>query len=670
MTTTGPAIPLIPLFLAATSALCEDTDRGGLSVRKVDSFYFVSIKGDAETRGRLLGTALREHIRRLCADGQRFVQAEAGRYAEFLKGQNAAWAIRAAAWAALAPLEPQLTADERCELQAVAKAAGVADMDLFTVNASVELMEAANSMRKHQCSTVMAAGPGADVWFAHNTDTPMSLPESPGENLLDHSKVVILVEPDDGFRYLSITNAGIVGTLFAMNEHGLCFAYNSSGRGFRPKGIPIRFLLRRVLTTCATAKQAREKLTSMSSPVNGLLFLADAAGQGLSLHWTGHGCQIRPFPQVYPRRYVHQATKDVFAWSGRFDAAPFLAMCERARPSADALVRTLRTCWFDGARLRGLCNDSTIYSAVFHPRERAAWIATDRTPTALGGFVRIDLWTAFEDGLPEELPVAIPQHPLLADRPFAYRSAVQRAAARQSNGDAEGAIGVLEEIRSGSSALPASPLADAIEAIRRGEAADAWLRLLRKGWKLSPMLGNPGMEWGKRTEWPRRRHTPWPSPHIRALKGPMAWQLQLLSRTQWRPRREYHYGNLDHDSPKAGHSCWRFVPPTDGNVLLLFQKIDVKPGETVCCSAWLRTSIEVLDPHGTFPSITLRAQGSGRTDLAQTKRSAKQPLFRWARLTVEFTAPPATDAVFLCILPGTRMTEAWVDEVAVVGIWR
>jgi len=668
MAAAGALVFLITSLFAASHALCEALDSN--PVRKADSFYFATIKGDAETRGRVMGTAFREQIHRLCADGQRFVQAEAGRYAKFLKGQTAAWAIRAAAWAALTPLETQLTIEERCELQAVAKAAGIAYLDLFTINASVELMEAAASMGRRQCSTVMVAGPGGDLWFAHNTDTPMSLPESPGESLLDHSKVVLLVEPDDGFRYLSITNAGIVGTLFAMNEHGLCFAYNSCGSGFQAKGIPIRFLLRRVLTTCATAKQARAKLTSMSSPVTGLLFLADAAGHGLSLHWTGHGCQVRPFPQVYPKRCVHGATKDVFAWSGSFDAAPFLARRARAQLSVETMVRALRTCWFDGAKLRGICNDSTIYSAVFHPRERTAWIATGRAPCALTEFVRIDLRTAFANGLPPDLAAAIPRHPLRTGRSYAYRSAVQRAAARQSNGDVEGAIAVLDEIRDADPSLPVPPIAQAIEAIQQSGSPTRWLGLLREGWRISPMVANRGFEWGKQGQPRWSGFRPRPFAYIRDLRGPTLWRLQLLSGVQLSERREYHYGFLDYDSPKAGDACWRFIPPAAGGELLLFQKLSLRPGETVRGSAWFRTSVEVLDRKGAFPSITLQAHGHGPPSLARAKQHAEQPLFNWTRLTVELTAPPGTEAMLLCLSSGTRMTEVWVDDVAAQGIWR
>jgi hypothetical protein len=100
--------------------------------------------------------------------------------------------------------------------------------------------------------------------------------------------------PDNGYRALEFTTAPMAGTIDGINEHGLAITFNYAFVKDTPQSaVPISMAITTALAGCRTAKEAAEQIAARPRWGAGILMLADASGDLLSLELSNTRHAIR-----------------------------------------------------------------------------------------------------------------------------------------------------------------------------------------------------------------------------------------------------------------------------------------------------------------------------------------------------------------------------------------
>ena len=100
--------------------------------------------------------------------------------------------------------------------------------------------------------------------------------------------------PSGGFRALEFTTAPMAGTVDGINEHGLAITFNYAFVKDRPQSaVPISMSITAALATCRTAAEAADLIARRPRWGAGILMLADAEGDLVSLELSNTRHAIR-----------------------------------------------------------------------------------------------------------------------------------------------------------------------------------------------------------------------------------------------------------------------------------------------------------------------------------------------------------------------------------------
>jgi hypothetical protein len=221
------------------------------------------LAGWPEEMGRQHGNLLRETIRAMVQEYVGFaLQGEHGRR------------LRAAARGMRASL-PQ---DYLAELDACAAAAGVPADDLLVAQCEGDLESAIIGMPladDFACSSYVAFGPAtADgtLQCGRNLDYYF------GNAVPNRASLITSYDPENGYRFVSVGLAGILGGWTLINEHGLVVA-NHLGGGIESRldGIPTLILARLIAQHARTVEEAVEFIRNSPRMRGQIIWLAQEA---------------------------------------------------------------------------------------------------------------------------------------------------------------------------------------------------------------------------------------------------------------------------------------------------------------------------------------------------------------------------------------------------------
>jgi predicted choloylglycine hydrolase len=100
--------------------------------------------------------------------------------------------------------------------------------------------------------------------------------------------------PAGGFRALEFTTAPMAGTIDGINEHGLCTTFNYAFVKDQPtSAVPISMAITEALATCRDAETAARQIAGRPRWGAGILMLADAEGDLVSLELSNTRHAIR-----------------------------------------------------------------------------------------------------------------------------------------------------------------------------------------------------------------------------------------------------------------------------------------------------------------------------------------------------------------------------------------
>lgn len=98
-----------------------------------------------------------------------------------------------------------------------------------------------------------------------------------GGRVFDSEKIMKWVFPDEGYAFLSVTWAGMVGAVTGVNEHGLYLSLNAAGsRDFRRHGTPSTLVLLKALQFSRTAEEALKILREEIMFITDIFVLLDS----------------------------------------------------------------------------------------------------------------------------------------------------------------------------------------------------------------------------------------------------------------------------------------------------------------------------------------------------------------------------------------------------------
>ena len=265
-------------------------------------------------------------------------------------------------------MKPSLPEWYRRELSACAEAAEVDEDMLLYAQCEGDIRSL------HVCTTYVAFGDAAagtsmeigrsfDYWGLDSTDT---------------AAVILAVIPDaaDGYAFVSVGWAGILGGWTFINEKGL-FVGNNMGGGTakNPLGIPTLIMTRIIAQKAATVDQAIA-LVKAYPRMRGQVLVVGQAGDpeagiepaGAVIEYDAEAVEVR----------MHRGG---FAFDSSFGR------------DADDIRRILQDAERDPEdAVFSVGNHITLHSVAIRPHQHAIWVAHGRSPSAhYGGYAKYDL---------------------------------------------------------------------------------------------------------------------------------------------------------------------------------------------------------------------------------------------------------------------------------------
>ncbi len=159
---------------------------------------------------------------------------------------------------------PYLPKQYLAECDAIARGAGLPERAVREINFFPEMFH---------CSGIAVRGKasGGEVVHARVLDYMRDI-------RLQDAAVLIVYMPDRGNDWVSVSYAGLAGTVTAMNEHGLAMGeMGGSGYG-KWDGLPMTFMMRRVMEECSTVAEALELMKSVPLTCDYYYVLSDRNG--------------------------------------------------------------------------------------------------------------------------------------------------------------------------------------------------------------------------------------------------------------------------------------------------------------------------------------------------------------------------------------------------------
>ncbi len=227
------------------------------------------LEGDAQKRGRLQGTLLKEEIRRIV---KKYV------YGFLYSHMGGRSIVRVVAESA----EEFISEEMKTEMKAMAEAAGVSYKDILVLNAHVDSLSSA-------CSTVgvTAKATSAKPLLARNLDWP-----APPD--LNGLAVFVVVRTPGKKSYANYTYPGFLGVLTGLNSKGVAVSMNvSASKDAARLCTPTPLILRDALQKAKTAQEFLDELKTKRRCSGFIITALDARSGAGVIEYTASKTSIR-----------------------------------------------------------------------------------------------------------------------------------------------------------------------------------------------------------------------------------------------------------------------------------------------------------------------------------------------------------------------------------------
>lgn len=272
---------------------------------------------------------------------------------------------------------PHLTDAERRELEAFARASGIAFDDVLLAQSFADLY------RLWSCTTIGAVGENADEpLLARNLDFV-------DMGFLWRSSYVVVARPEGKEPYVSISWPGLVGVLSGMNRHVSLSVLVVHDEHDCKAGVPFQLAFRRALETARGESDVERTLRELPITVTNNLAVVDAKGGAAVLELSPDGVVARAPDErgrlVATNHFRTASRRETRASLTYLNSLRRLAAAERVCEDAERMT-------VDVARegLRAAEVPITVQSMVFLPRSGALEVALGKPPTPKRRFVRLE----------------------------------------------------------------------------------------------------------------------------------------------------------------------------------------------------------------------------------------------------------------------------------------
>jgi len=116
-----------------------------------------------------------------------------------------------------------------------------------------------------------------------------------GGRIFDDEKVVKWVFPKDGYAFVSVIWAGMVGAVTGVNSQGLYISINASGsRDFRRLGTPTTLLVTRILQSAKSVDEAAQILRDAQTFISDIFVVVDRNGKAARIEKSPLHTEVLP----------------------------------------------------------------------------------------------------------------------------------------------------------------------------------------------------------------------------------------------------------------------------------------------------------------------------------------------------------------------------------------
>jgi isopenicillin-N N-acyltransferase-like protein len=314
------------------------------------------------------------------------------------------------------PIERNTPPEYLAELKGMADGADISFHDMFIASFFSDLTMAmvpgvitkkAKTMGLvGECSSMAVSGPATidgKLLFGRNTDYS-------GQGRWGPNQTVVFYQPDQGYRYVKVSTAGLIKCNSAMNEKGLVVGGHFMGfDGSDPAGESFSVLENEIMRKAATLDQALELLkTTRRGGSFGLVVADGNSGQAAAVEATSRQIGIRMMkdhavaltncattPELKSVDLVNRynvVMRDVFGrlsrltamiqeHFGKLDPETVAAVMS---DQTDAVTNTERGAGFS------VCSPVNVTSAVFQPSTGFFWAATGSEPACGNTYIGFD----------------------------------------------------------------------------------------------------------------------------------------------------------------------------------------------------------------------------------------------------------------------------------------
>lgn len=310
----------------------------------------------------------------------------------------------------------------RTEIAALAEY-GSHDFDQFGTPYERQLNYHAAHDIGHAMQSYMLVGCSSfAVWDGHSADSTLLVGRNfdfyVGEEFAAN-KVISIVSPDEGYRYVSVGWPGMIGVVSGMNEAGLTVTINAA-KGPLPlrSAMPVSILARQILQYAATVEEARKLAAQATTFVAESFLITEARGRRAAIIEKTPAQQAVFTPDSTAEEVICTNHYQAAEWANDPINQENIATTDskyRYRRLAELLARhapldasSAATILRDRLGLHGtsigLTNEKALnqclahHSVIFMPEHRLMWVST--TPWQCGAYVCYDLNRVFDQPQP------------------------------------------------------------------------------------------------------------------------------------------------------------------------------------------------------------------------------------------------------------------------------
>lgn len=262
------------------------------------------------------------------------------------------------------------------ECLAMGRAAGISDRDALCANFFPELFHCSGAALRNQATS------DGQVLHVRVLDYMADI------NLQKYTAVQIFL-PEGHNAWMSLGYAGFLGTVTAMNEHGLAMGEIGGGGEGNWDGMPMNFLMRDIMERAKTVREALAILEKTPRSCEYYYVLSDAGKDMVGVYATPETLEILEAGQQHPKLPKVPADTVLISAADRAQALAQRIEENYGKITTEALMTIIK---------RPVAMKSNLHNAIFRPETLDMWFADAgrKNPACDSGYTRINLREAID----------------------------------------------------------------------------------------------------------------------------------------------------------------------------------------------------------------------------------------------------------------------------------